>query len=81
MCVCSIPTTISQSHRSNFSHTRVQQCDHPALAFRISNFCAKGTRSSSSSTPKSPRATMSASDLAMMPSMLVSALRRTWWAP
>lgn len=44
-----------------------------SLALRISSFCAKGTRSNSNSTPKSPRATMSASDFAMMPSMLVKA--------
>ena len=44
-----------------------------ALALRISSFCAKGTRSNSSSTPKSPRATIRAWDLAMMPSMLLRA--------
>mmetsp|Transcript_51171 Transcript_51171/g.111082 ORF Transcript_51171/g.111082 Transcript_51171/m.111082 type:complete len:206 (+) Transcript_51171:114-731(+) len=43
------------------------------LAFAMRSFCAKGSRSSSSSTPRSPRATISASDFSMMPSMLVSA--------
>mmetsp|Transcript_69320 Transcript_69320/g.187366 ORF Transcript_69320/g.187366 Transcript_69320/m.187366 type:complete len:332 (+) Transcript_69320:109-1104(+) len=43
------------------------------LAFCMSSFCAKGTRYTPSSTPRSPRATMSACDLAMMPSMFVSA--------
>mmetsp|Transcript_99694 Transcript_99694/g.302694 ORF Transcript_99694/g.302694 Transcript_99694/m.302694 type:complete len:307 (+) Transcript_99694:940-1860(+) len=44
-----------------------------SLAFLMRSFCAKGTRSTSSSTPRSPRATINASDLAMMPSMFVSA--------
>mmetsp|Transcript_57395 Transcript_57395/g.136630 ORF Transcript_57395/g.136630 Transcript_57395/m.136630 type:complete len:213 (+) Transcript_57395:724-1362(+) len=44
-----------------------------SLALRISNFWAKGTRFSPSSTPRSPLATISACDLAMMPSMLVKA--------
>mmetsp|Transcript_108184 Transcript_108184/g.301631 ORF Transcript_108184/g.301631 Transcript_108184/m.301631 type:complete len:249 (-) Transcript_108184:18-764(-) len=43
------------------------------LDFVISSFCAKGTRLTPSSTPKSPRATIKACDLAMMPSMLVRA--------
>jgi len=43
------------------------------LALAMRSFCANGTRSTSSSTPKSPLATISASDLAMMPSMFVSA--------
>mmetsp|Transcript_53721 Transcript_53721/g.129395 ORF Transcript_53721/g.129395 Transcript_53721/m.129395 type:complete len:352 (-) Transcript_53721:544-1599(-) len=44
-----------------------------SLARLISSFCAKGTRSTSSSTPRSPLATISAWDFAMMPSMFVSA--------
>mmetsp|Transcript_59736 Transcript_59736/g.139787 ORF Transcript_59736/g.139787 Transcript_59736/m.139787 type:complete len:216 (-) Transcript_59736:560-1207(-) len=43
------------------------------LALWISSFCAKGTRQRPSSTPKSPRATIRAWLLAMMPSMLVKA--------
>ena len=43
------------------------------LARWIKSFCAKGTRFRPSSTPKSPRATIKAWDLAMMPSMLVKA--------
>mmetsp|Transcript_92599 Transcript_92599/g.289866 ORF Transcript_92599/g.289866 Transcript_92599/m.289866 type:complete len:321 (-) Transcript_92599:880-1842(-) len=39
----------------------------------ISSFCANGTRLTSSSTPRSPRATIRAWDLAIMPSMFVSA--------
>mmetsp|Transcript_109169 Transcript_109169/g.352445 ORF Transcript_109169/g.352445 Transcript_109169/m.352445 type:complete len:286 (-) Transcript_109169:105-962(-) len=46
----------------------------PACFARVmSSFCAKGTRFTPSSTPRSPRATISAWDFAMMPSMLVSA--------
>mmetsp|Transcript_63804 Transcript_63804/g.180055 ORF Transcript_63804/g.180055 Transcript_63804/m.180055 type:complete len:359 (+) Transcript_63804:636-1712(+) len=44
-----------------------------ALALLMSSFCAKGTRFTPSSTPRSPRATMRASERAMMPSMLVKA--------
>jgi len=44
-----------------------------SFAFLMSIFCANGTRSTWSSTPKSPRATINACDLAMMPSMLVKA--------
>mmetsp|Transcript_136550 Transcript_136550/g.424248 ORF Transcript_136550/g.424248 Transcript_136550/m.424248 type:complete len:308 (+) Transcript_136550:1205-2128(+) len=44
-----------------------------SLARLMRSFCAKGTRSTPSSTPRSPRATISAWDLAMMPSMFVSA--------
>mmetsp|Transcript_20638 Transcript_20638/g.47330 ORF Transcript_20638/g.47330 Transcript_20638/m.47330 type:complete len:249 (+) Transcript_20638:1431-2177(+) len=44
-----------------------------SLDFLMSIFCANGTRSTSSSTPKSPRATIKASDFAMIPSMFVSA--------
>mmetsp|Transcript_109907 Transcript_109907/g.310668 ORF Transcript_109907/g.310668 Transcript_109907/m.310668 type:complete len:359 (+) Transcript_109907:883-1959(+) len=44
-----------------------------ALAFAMSSFCAKGTLFTPSSTPRSPRATISAWDFSMMPSMLVSA--------
>ena len=55
-------------------YIRAGTCE--ALALRMSNFCAKGTLSSSSSTPRSPRATIRAWDLAMMPSMLVRALKR-----
>mmetsp|Transcript_19429 Transcript_19429/g.67729 ORF Transcript_19429/g.67729 Transcript_19429/m.67729 type:complete len:337 (+) Transcript_19429:838-1848(+) len=44
-----------------------------SLAFLIKSFWAKGTRSNSSSTPKSPRATIKACDRAMMPSMFVKA--------
>mmetsp|Transcript_12075 Transcript_12075/g.26320 ORF Transcript_12075/g.26320 Transcript_12075/m.26320 type:complete len:310 (+) Transcript_12075:743-1672(+) len=43
------------------------------LALAMSSFCAKGTRFKPSSTPRSPRATIRAWDLAMMPSMLVKA--------
>mmetsp|Transcript_57391 Transcript_57391/g.136617 ORF Transcript_57391/g.136617 Transcript_57391/m.136617 type:complete len:209 (+) Transcript_57391:568-1194(+) len=43
------------------------------LARAMSSFWAKGTRYKPSSTPRSPRATISACDLAMMPSMLVKA--------
>mmetsp|Transcript_32171 Transcript_32171/g.86160 ORF Transcript_32171/g.86160 Transcript_32171/m.86160 type:complete len:408 (+) Transcript_32171:1330-2553(+) len=44
-----------------------------SFAFLISNFCAKGTRSNPNSTPKSPRATISAWDSSMIPSMFVNA--------
>mmetsp|Transcript_15487 Transcript_15487/g.36286 ORF Transcript_15487/g.36286 Transcript_15487/m.36286 type:complete len:291 (+) Transcript_15487:1239-2111(+) len=48
--------------------------NNPAsLDFLMSIFWANGTRSTSSSTPKSPRATINASDLEMMPSMFVNA--------
>mmetsp|Transcript_59740 Transcript_59740/g.139800 ORF Transcript_59740/g.139800 Transcript_59740/m.139800 type:complete len:270 (-) Transcript_59740:68-877(-) len=43
------------------------------LARAMSSFCANGTRSSSSSTPRSPLATIRACDFSMIPSMLVRA--------
>mmetsp|Transcript_60128 Transcript_60128/g.175707 ORF Transcript_60128/g.175707 Transcript_60128/m.175707 type:complete len:291 (+) Transcript_60128:239-1111(+) len=46
----------------------------PACLARVmSNFCAKGTRYTPNSTPKSPRATIKACDFSMMPSMFVNA--------
>ena len=50
------------------------------LARWMRSFCAKGTRFRPSSTPRSPRATMSAWDFAMMPSMLVKAFK-CWRKP
>mmetsp|Transcript_32173 Transcript_32173/g.86168 ORF Transcript_32173/g.86168 Transcript_32173/m.86168 type:complete len:349 (-) Transcript_32173:646-1692(-) len=43
------------------------------LALWISSFCAKGTRFRPNSTPRSPRATISAWDFSMIPSMLMNA--------
>ena len=58
---------------TSFTITLHCLCPTTCLARWINSFCAKGTRFRPSSTPRSPRATMRAWDLAMMPSMLVKA--------